>query len=141
MTLTTDQRVTALGEFMTEHTYDHARDVEYYPYSLPQSAERFGCSDELIRRVSGYYFSEGAMRTFKTHIHELYDGRILVVSNRYSYAGAKRHYRVVWAHKNPSDCNNEAHVKVTVNDLETHFSTLGQARTAAKRLAALTASI
>lgn len=141
MTLTIAQRETARDAFLAEHLFDWQRDVESYAYSLPQNALRFGASDELIRRADGHYFDESTLRTFKTHIHELYDGRFLVVSNRYGYEGAPRHYRIVWLSLTDATCAVESHRKTVVSDLKTEFATLGQARTAAKRLAMLTAIV
>jgi hypothetical protein len=141
MTLTTAVRKTALDEFLKEHLLDWERDVQHYAYSLPQNAMRFSASGELIRRADGHYFDESTLRTFKTHIHELYDGRFLIVSNRYGYPGARRHYRIVWLSLTDPTCANESHRRTVVSDLKTEFETLGKARTAAKRLAALTAQV
>jgi hypothetical protein len=140
---TADQRITARDEFLTEHLGAdvYARNREHYGYSLPTEAIRYQSSDELIRDQTGYYFTPDTRRTFKTKIDQLYDGRFLVISNRYGYEGARRFYRVVWAVELPATCDNAQHRKVSVEELTTDFPTLDKARRAALKLAQLTATV
>jgi hypothetical protein len=141
--LTTEERTVARDEFLTEHLGAdvYARNREHYAYSLPSEAIRYRSSDELIRDQSSYYFTPDTQRTFKTKIDQFYDGRFLVISNRYGYDGAQRFYRVVWAVELPATCDNASHRKVSVEELGTDFPTLDKARRAALKLAQLTASV
>lgn len=141
--LTTEQRAIALDEFLTEHLGAdvYGRNREHYAYSLPSEAIRYGSSDELIRDQSGYYFTPDTQSTFKTRVDQFYDGRFLVISNRYSHTGARRFYRVVWAVEFPSTCDNPSHRRVGIEQLDRDFPTLDKARRAALKLAQLTASV
>lgn len=98
-----------------------------YPYSRPDQALRFTCSDEMIRRVTSsgsFYFARDTMQVWKTRVFELVSDRFLIVSDRGSDG---RIYRVAYATQ-PTDSH------MISMERSSHMASLLQARAFAREL-------
>lgn len=126
-----------LHDFLMEHTYSYESYREMYPESMPDRAHRYTCSEDFIRdaRRYGHFFDESTMRTFKTKVADLIGERFLILSDKFD--NEARHYRVAYIYQHDSNCNNPDHIRKSVERLETKFSSLAQARKAARTLTEL----
>ena len=101
-----------------------------YPYTHPSQALMFGCSDEMMRKVTAsgsHYFTRDAMKVWGTRVYELTNRRFLLVSDKHHDG---RTYRVAYATQPPSNMRMGM-------ERGPHLATLGQARAFARELWAL----
>lgn len=107
--------------------YSEANSHSVYAYSAPTRALVFGCSDELMRKVTAsgsHYFTRDTRKIWGTRVYELTDRRFLIVSDKHHDG---RTYRVAYATQPPGD------VRMSI-ERGPRLATLSQARAFAREL-------